>query len=254
VPVVIENRGGASGMIDAEMVAKAPADGYTILLSASPEVALNAALFSKMPYHPVKDFAPITLATVTPMALVVHPSMPAQSVQEYIAMARSNPSSVTYGSAGTGSAHHFAGEWLKMLAKVDMVHVSYKGQAPALTDLVAGHVSSGFATLLPAMQHLKAGRLRALAVTTAVRAPLLPDVPPIVDALAGFDMTQWNAVWRRHAQGHTRETRRRNPAHRAVGGVSRPHGGARITGHRQLAIGACRLPEGGDRQIPPHCT
>lgn len=195
VPVVIENRGGASGMIGAEMVAKAPADGYTILLSASAEVALNAALFRKMPYDPIKDFAPITLATVTPMALVVHPSVPINSVQEYIAMAKSKPGSVTYGSAGAGSAQHFAGEWLKMLANVDMVHVSYKGQAPALTDLVGGHVSSGFATLLPAMQHVKAGRLRALAVTTAGRAPLLPDVPPIGDTLAGFDMTQWNAVW-----------------------------------------------------------
>lgn len=195
VPVVIENRGGASGMIGAQMVANAPADGYTILLSASAEVALNAALFQKMPYDPIKDFAPITLATVTPMALVVHPSVPINSVQEYIAMAKSKPGSVTYGSAGAGSAHHFAGEWLKMLANVDLVHVSYKGQAPALTDLVGGHVSSGFATLLPAMQHVKAGRLRALAVTTAGRAPLLPDVPPIGDTLAGFDMTQWNAVW-----------------------------------------------------------
>lgn len=195
VPVVIENRGGASGMIGAEMVANAPADGYTILLSASAEVALNAALFPKMPYDPIKAFAPITLATVTPMALVVHPSVPVNSVHEYIAMAKSKPGSMMYGSAGAGSAHHFAGEWLKMLAHVDMVHVSYKGQAPALTDLVAGHVSSGFATLLPAMQHVKAGRLRALAVTTASRAPLLPDVPPIGDTLPGFDMTQWNAVW-----------------------------------------------------------
>ena len=195
VPVVIENRAGASGMIGAEAVARAPPDGYTILVSASAEVALNAALFPRMPYDPVNDFAPITLATVTPMALVVHPSVSVNSVQEYIAAAKAKPGSMSYGSAGPGSVHHFAGEWLKMLANIEMVHVSYKGQAPALTDMVGGHMTSGFATLLPAMQHVKAGRLRALAVTTQKRSSMLPDVPPLADTLPGFDVTQWNAVW-----------------------------------------------------------
>lgn len=195
VSVIVDHRGGASGMIGAAIVAKAPPDGYTFMVSASAEVALNAALFPKMPYDPVRDFAAITLATMTPMAFVVHPSVPVKSVREYIAIARAKPGSMTYGSAGAGSAHHFAGEWLKMLAKINMVHVPYKGQAPALTDMVGGHLPSGFATLLPAMQHVKAGRLRALAVTTQKRAPLLQDVPTLAETLTGFDVTQWNAVW-----------------------------------------------------------
>ena len=193
--VVIDNRGGASGMIGADIVAKAPPDGYTLIVGSSAEAALNVALFPKMPYDPVRDFAPITLATVTPMALVVHPSVPIKSVKEYIAIARAKPGSMTFGSAGAGSVHHFAGEWLKILAKIDIVHVPYKGQAPALIDMIGGHLPSGFATLLPAMQHVKAGKLRALAVSTQKRAPLLPDVPALAETLPGFDVTQWNAVW-----------------------------------------------------------
>lgn len=195
VPVVIEHRSGASGMIGAEAVAKSAPDGYTLLVSASAELALNAALYPKMPYDPVGDFAPITLATVTPMALVVHPSVPVNSVREYIAIAKSKAGSMSYGSAGPGSVHHFAGEWLKMLANIDMVHVSYKGQAPAMNDMIGGHLSGGFTTLLPAIKQVQAGKLRALAVSTLTRAPLLPDVPPLADTLPGFDVTQWNAVW-----------------------------------------------------------
>jgi tripartite-type tricarboxylate transporter receptor subunit TctC len=194
-PVVIENHGGASGMIGADLVAKAPPDGYTLLVSASAEVALNVALFPKMPYDPVRDFAPITLATVTPMALVVHPSVPITSVKEYIANAKAKPGSMAFGSTGSGSPHHFAGEWLKMLAGIDILHVPYKGSGPLITDLLGGHSPSGFATLLPAMQHVKSGKLRALAVTTQQRAPLLPDVPALAETLPGFDISQWNAVW-----------------------------------------------------------
>jgi tripartite-type tricarboxylate transporter receptor subunit TctC len=193
--VVIDNRGGASGMIGADIVAKAPPDGYTFMVSSSAEAALNVALFPKMPYDPVRDLAPITLATVTPIALVVHPSMPIKSVNEYIAVARAKPGAIAFGSAGPGSVHHFAGEWLKILARIEIVHVPYKGQAPALVDMVGGHLPSGFATLLPAMQYLKTGKLRALAVTTQKRAPLLPDVPALSETLPGFDVTQWNAVW-----------------------------------------------------------
>ena len=194
-PVVIENRGGASGMIGADIVAKAPPDGYTIMVSASAEVALNVALFPKMPYDPVRDFAPITLATVTPLALVVHPSVPVKSMKEYIAFAEAKPGSLTFGSAGAASPHHFAGEWLKMLTKIDIVHVPYKGMAPAIIDLLGGQIPSGFVTLLPALQHVKAGKLRALAVTTPQRALLLPDVPALAETLPGFDISQWNAVW-----------------------------------------------------------
>ena len=194
-PVVVDNHGGASGMIGAEIVAKAPPDGYTIMVSASAEVALNVALFPKMTYDPVKDFAPITLATVTPIALVVNPSVPITSVKEYIAFAAAKPGSLTFGSAGTASPHHFAGEWLKMLAKIDIVHVPYKGMAPAITDMLGGHLPSGFVTLLPALQYVKAGKLRALAVTTPTRALLLPGVPTLAETLPGFDISQWNAVW-----------------------------------------------------------
>jgi tripartite-type tricarboxylate transporter receptor subunit TctC len=194
-PVVIENHGGASGMIGADMVARAPPDGYTILVSSSAEVALDVALFPKMQYDPVRDFAPITLATVTPMALVVHPSIPVTSVKEYIEFARAKPGSMKFGSTGAGSPHQFAGEWLKMLTQVDIVHVPYKGSGPLMIDLLGGHTPSGFATLLPAMQHLKSGKLRALAVTTKNRVPLLPDVPALSETLPGFDITQWNAVW-----------------------------------------------------------
>ena len=194
-PVVIENHGGASGMIGADIVAKAPPDGYTLMVSASSEVALNVAVFPKMPYDPVKDFAPITLATVTPMALVVHSSVPATSLKEYLAIARAKPGSMTFGSTGSGTPHHFAGEWLKMLTQIDIVHVPYKGSGPLINDLLGGHAPSGFATLLPAMQHLKSGKLRALAVTTQKRVPLLPDVPALAETLPGFDISQWNAVW-----------------------------------------------------------
>ena len=194
-PVIVDNRGGASGMIGADIVAKAPPDGYTLLVSASAEAALNVALFPKMPYDPVSAFAPITLAIVTPIALVVHPSVPIKSVKEYIALARAKPGSMAFGSTGAGSIHHFAGEWLKMLTKIDIVHVPYKGMGPAIIDMVGGQIPSGFATLLPALQHMKAGKLRALAVTTQKRAPLLPDVPTLAETLSGFDVTQWNAVW-----------------------------------------------------------
>ena len=194
-PVVIDNRGGASGMIGAEIVAKAPPDGYTLMVSASAEAALNVALFPKMPYDPARDFAPITLAIVTPIALVVHPSVPIKSVNEYIAIARTKPGSMTFGSPGAGSPHHFAGEWLKMLPKIDIVHVPYKGMGPAIIDLLGGHLPSGFATLLPALVHVKTGKLRALAVATQKRVPLLPDVPALAETLPGFDISQWNAVW-----------------------------------------------------------
>ncbi len=193
-PVVIDNRGGASGMIGADILAKAPPDGYTLMVSASAEPALNVALYPKMPYDPIRDFAPITLAIVIPMALVVHPSLPIKSVKEYLEIARAKPGSMTYGSAGAASPHHFAGEWLKMLAKIDIVHVPYKGMGPQVIDLLGGHLPSGFATLLPALQHVKTGKLRALAVTTQKRVSLLPDVPALAETLPGFDVTQWNAV------------------------------------------------------------
>ena len=194
-PIVVDNRGGASGMIGAQATVKSPPDGYTIMVSASGEVALNVALFAKMAYDPVQELVPITLATLTPTVLVVHPSVPIKTAKEYIAIAKAKPGNMQYGSIGLGSPHHFAGEWLKMLTGINILHVPYKGSGPEIIDLLGGHIPSGFATLLPVMQHVKAGKMRSLAVTTTKRAPLLPDVPALAETLPGFDVSQWFAVW-----------------------------------------------------------
>jgi tripartite-type tricarboxylate transporter receptor subunit TctC len=193
-PVIIDHRAGASGMIGADAVAKAPPDGYTLMVGGA-EAALNVALFPKLPYDPVGDFAPITLATMTSMALVVHSSIPIQSMTDYIALARAKPGLIAFGSVGAGSPHHFAGEWLKMLAKIDILHVPYRGSGPLIINLLGGQIPSGFGTLLPALQHVRIGKLRALAVTTLKRVPQLPQVPALAETLPGFDVSQWNAVW-----------------------------------------------------------
>jgi tripartite-type tricarboxylate transporter receptor subunit TctC len=196
VSVVIDNRGGATGMIGAELVAKAPGDGYTLLLSAASEVALNVALFPKMAYDPVKDLQPITLATVTPAIFVVHPSLPVKTVKEFVALARARPGQIAYASVGTGSPQHFAGELLRLLAKVDITHIPFKGAAPALTDVLGGHVPSGFIALLPAIPHVKAGRLVPLAVSSKKRAGALPEVPAMSEVgYPDFDISQWFAAW-----------------------------------------------------------
>lgn len=196
VSIVIDNRGGATGMIGAELVARAPADGYTLLLSAASEVALNVALFPKMSYDPVKDLQPITLATVTPAIFVVHPSLPVKTVKEFVALARSRPGQIAYASVGTGSPQHFSGELLKLLATVDITHIPFKGAAPALIDVLGGHVPSGFIALLPAIPHVKAGRLVPLAVSSKKRASALPEVPAMSEVgYPDFDISQWFAAW-----------------------------------------------------------
>ena len=193
--VVVDNRGGASGMIGAEVVAKSPPDGYTLLLCASPEAALNATLYSKMAYDPVRDFAPITQLAVSSIVLAVHPSLPARSVQEYIALAKKRPGELSYASVGAGTPHHISGEWMKLLAGIDIIHVTYKGGGPQLVDLMGGHVHSGFVALPVAAPQLKSGRVRALAVTTARRSPAIPDVPSLAESgLPGFDVAQWYGV------------------------------------------------------------
>jgi tripartite-type tricarboxylate transporter receptor subunit TctC len=193
--VVVDNRGGASGMIGAEVVAKSPPDGYTLLLCASPEAALNATLYPKMAYDPVRDFVPITQLAVSPIVLAVHPSLPARSVQDYIALAKKRPGQLSYASVGAGTPHHIAGEWMKLLARIDIIHVTYKGGGPQLVDLMGGHVHSGFVALPVMAPQLKAGRVRALAVTTARRSATIPDVPTLAESgLAGFDVAQWYGV------------------------------------------------------------
>jgi len=194
--VIIDNRPGGSGMIGADVVAKSAPDGHTVLVSASMEVSANVALFKNMPYDPVKDFQPVTLATISPLILMVHPSLPVKSVKELVALARARPGALSYASIGIGTVHHFAGELMKSMLNLDMVHVPYKGGAPALVDLVGGHVPLGFVALLSAIPNVKAGRLRPLAVTSSKRASALPEVPTLAESgLPGFDIVVWFGVW-----------------------------------------------------------
>lgn len=194
-PVVIDSRGGGGGIIGTDIVAKSPPDGYTMLLSASSEMSLNVALFSKMPYDPVKHFVPVTLVSISPPVLMVHPSMPVRTVKELIALAKARPGQISYASPGVGTPQHFAGELLKLEAKINMIHVPYKGAAPALIDLLGGHVQVGMIAVVVAMPHIQSGKLRPIAVTTAKRAVSLPDVPAMAETVPGFDIGQWFAMW-----------------------------------------------------------
>jgi len=193
--IVIDNRGGASGMIGAEAVAKSPADGYTILLCASPECALNATLYPKMSYDPTRDFSPVTQLAVSSIVLAVHPSLPVRNARDFIALAKKRPGELAYSSVGAGSPHHISGEWMKLLAGISVTHVAYKGGGPQMVDLMGGHIHSGFVALPVIAPYLKSGRVRVLAVTTAKRSPVIPEVPTLVEAgLTGFDVSQWYGV------------------------------------------------------------
>ncbi len=193
--VVIENRPGAGGNLAAEAVAKSAPDGYTWLLGNNSILATNQSLYKKLPYDPVKDFAPVALVAVQPNILVVHPDVPAKSVSDLILLAKQNPGKLNYASSGAGAAAHLAGELFKTMAGVDIVHVPYKGAQPALTDLIAGQVQLMFATSASVIPYMKAGRLRALAVTTAQRSPSVPELPTVSEAgLGGFEATTWHGV------------------------------------------------------------
>ncbi len=185
-PFVVENHGGAGGTVGAETAARAQADGYTLLVSGSAD-AVTATLYDKLNYNFLRDFAPVAGIARSPLVLVVHPSFPAKTVPEFIAYAKANPRKINYGSAGVGSIVHMAAALFEAEAGVQMVHVPYRGMAPALTDLMGGRVQAIFSTMPPAVPHVKAGRLRALALTSAAASDALPGLPTIGQFLPGYE-------------------------------------------------------------------
>jgi tripartite-type tricarboxylate transporter receptor subunit TctC len=181
-PVVVDNRAGAGGVIGAEIAARAPADGYTIVLGSPGPLTINPNLLARVPYDTLRDFAPIALATISPFTLVVHPSTPAQSVKDLLALARAKPGQLSYGSAGNGSVGHFSAEQFKALARVDLLHVPYKGAGPAVGDLLGGRLNLMFENLPTIIPHVRSGKLRMLAVGTKARSALAPEVPTIAES------------------------------------------------------------------------
>ena len=192
--VIVENRSGANGMIGGESVARAPADGYTLFLSTPSEVALNPLLYAKHSYDPLKDLAPISRTVDFPNVMVVHPSVPAKTLKELIALARATPGGINYGTSGVGSTQHLAGEWLKANAGLKWMHIAYKGAAPAVTDVVGGQIPVAIIGLGAMLGQIKSGRLRAIAVTSKNRTAALPDLPTLYESGMNFDATQWYGI------------------------------------------------------------
>ena len=188
-PVVVENRTGAGGNIGADIVAKAAPDGYTLVIGNIGTHAVNVSLFPSMPFDTIKDFTPIAHVLDAEGLLVVNPSIKATTVPELIALARSEPGKLSYGSGGLGTTSHLAGELFKSMTKVDIVHVPYKGNVPAITDLLGGQTSMAFATMPTVLPHVRAGKLRPLAVLGTVRSPALPDVPTVAESVPGFEVS-----------------------------------------------------------------
>jgi tripartite-type tricarboxylate transporter receptor subunit TctC len=194
-PVVIDNRGGAGGGIGADNVAKSAPDGYSLLLGTTGTHTINPNLYSKLPYDPIKDFAPISLVVKYLNILVVNPNVPVHSVAELIALARQKPGEVTFGSAGNGSSNHLTAEMLAAMTGVKMQHVPYKGSGPALNDVIAGQITFMFDQYSTVGPNIKAGKLRAIGIATRERHPLLPDVPTIAETIPGFEVSPWYAMF-----------------------------------------------------------
>jgi len=193
-PVLVENRPGASGNIAAEFVAKSAADGYTLLIINS-SFAMNAGLFTKLPFDPVRDFAPVVMLATVPSMIAVHPSVPATNLKELVALAKSKPGKLSFSSCGNGTPQHLGGEMLKRAAKVDIVHVPYKGCGPALADALGGQVPIAINTVANVMPHVKTGKLRAIALVSPRRYGLAPDVPSVAEfGYRGIDVDQWYAI------------------------------------------------------------
>ena len=193
--VLVDNRAGGGTVIGADLAAKSAPDGYTLLLGTATTHAINASLVKKLPYDPMRDFAPISLVAVLPQIIVAHPSLPANTLPELIALARRRPGEILFASTGNGSANHLGAEMLKSVAGLNMVHVPYKGAGPSLTDLLAGQTQFMFTTIPPALPHVKGGRLKALAVAHSKRSALLPQLPTTAEGgAAGVEASSWNGV------------------------------------------------------------
>lgn len=193
--VVVDNRGGANGVIGSDIAAKAAPDGYTLLLGNIGPIAINASLYAKLPYDPVKDFSPVVLLAITQNILVVHPSVPVKSVKELIDLAKSRSGQLKFSSAGNGSLGHLAGELFKVKARIDAVHIPYRGGSLAVTALLGGEVEMSFASMPSALPHVKVGKLRALAVANPKRSSLAPDLPTMAEAgVPGVEASAWNGV------------------------------------------------------------
>lgn len=194
-PIVVENRGGAGGNIAAEAVVRSAPDGYTLLLGNAGPITINPSLYKKLPYDPQKDLIPVTMVMSGLMVMVAHPSLPAKNVKELVALAKSRPGKMNYGSAGVGNLQHLGMEYLQSMAGIKMNHVPYKGAAPAFIDLIAGQVEVMFANIVGALPHIKTQRVRPLAVSTAKRSSTLPDLPAVAETYPGFDMSTWVGIF-----------------------------------------------------------
>jgi tripartite-type tricarboxylate transporter receptor subunit TctC len=193
--VVVDNRAGAGGVVGADLVAKSPPDGYTLLLCSTGAMAINPSLMPNMPYDAVRDFAPLSLVVTIPYLLLVSAGSPLQSVKDLIAAAKAKPGQINYGSAGIGSTSHLAGELFKSMAKIDIVHVPYKGSAPAATDLIGGQLQTMFDAVAVALPLVRGGKLRALGISTTKRSALVPDVPTIAESgVPGYEVATWHGI------------------------------------------------------------
>jgi len=192
--VVVENRPGAGSVIGTAAGAKASPDGYTLVMAGSGSLAISPTLYKKLPYEPSKDFVPLLLAAKIPFFLVVNPSLPVRSVAELVKYAKDNPGKLSFASGGPGSPHHLYAELLKSMTGIEMTHIPYKGSAPALTDVIAGHVPMLFSDPVPVLPQIREGKVRALGISTAVRLPTAPDIPPIAESVPGFDVAGWGMI------------------------------------------------------------
>lgn len=194
-PIVIENRGGAGSIVGTDMVAKAASDGYTLLLGQSGPISINPAVYKTLPYDPVKDFAPITMTTAYPYILVVNSELPAKTLQEFVALAKSKPGAMNYGSTGVGAANHLVAELFNSKAGLQMAHIPYRGTALAVGDLLGGQLSVVFGDPISVLPHIRSGKLRALAVTSLERSPVAPEVPTVAESgYPGFEALAWHGI------------------------------------------------------------